>query len=170
MSHNLFKSNNKQIEHMNQTSLLNIAAAAPLPVAQLKQVGFADLLGVAEKDSLVTETKGKSGKSIRYCVLSACGKKDSIKTKLGLTGSQAKATYARELSQFSARAFAAVSGAIASGKMLLHSAVVKDSGRMTFTLVPNNSVVVTAPATKADIIALLAGMSDEQKMELLASK
>lgn len=153
----------------NAQQTLATTQTASLPAVNQGQMGFADLLGMTgEQGNKALQMKlSKDGKSQRYCLLPATGKGNSIKSTFGLTGGQAKARAASELLNFSTRAFAGVSGAIASGKMVMSTVVVKESGRMVVTLVPNNAIVVQAPVDLAAVQAFLAANPDAAK-QLLA--
>lgn len=156
----------------NAQQTLVATSTAALPTVAVAQMGFADLLGVntnAAINATPTMTKNKAGEKVsngtRYCLLPISAKegKRSMKTEFNLTTAQAKIRHAQELSIFSARAFAGVSGAIASGKMVLASIVDKSNGRMVLTLVPNNAVVVQAPVDLAAVKAFLAANPEAAK-------
>lgn len=150
---------------MNETSTaLAATAKAGLPAVGQQQMGFADLLGVKDNAAMVAKNT-KTG--TRYCLLPIASKtKKSMRSAFNLSAGQARARYAQELHQFSTKAFAGVSGAIASGTMAIASVVCKDSGRMTVNLVPMDSVVVHAPVDLAAVEAYLKSHPEDAKLLL----
>lgn len=135
-------------------------------------MGFADLLGMADNAAIQSVTiNGKDkdknivAKGTRYCLLPISAKegKKSIKSEYGVGGAAARALYAEKLNEFSTRAFAGVSGAVASGKMAIASVVMKDNGRMQVNLVPNNAVLVQAPMDIESIRKFLAANPEAAK-------
>lgn len=140
------------------------AAKATMPTAPKGQLGFADLLGVTGEDANAAITTKTSKSGVRYALLPIASKTNrSLKSEFGLTAGGARARYARELVNFSTRAFSGVSGAIASGKVAIASVVMKDSGRMTVNLVPMECAVVQAPMDIESIRKFLAANPEAAK-------